>query len=297
METASASEYQSIHSRFTDVSNEPMRQLPPIKGYENMPLVSLEKAVEPISHFFDSINDYVRVAKTNCTHPRDNLSQDESASIYLYTMEFSSGPSFYTILNSTLRAEQRRDIKRWFLYLKLFCTALRKIPSENMRVWRGVSGIDLRSKYELEKEIFWWGVSSCAKSMSALIENEHLKQHGLRTVFDINCFNAKNVVSHSHYPNEKELILMPGSCFKVMDISEPHPKLYFINLEQTQSEYSMIESPFPKMTGMNKYYVIKLLSTEREKQDTVSYFRPKLHFSNEIKLYQYHCSSTPCCPV
>jgi hypothetical protein len=44
-----------------------------------MPLVPLEKAVEPISHLFDDINQYLWTAKKNCQNPEERLTQDESA--------------------------------------------------------------------------------------------------------------------------------------------------------------------------------------------------------------------------
>ncbi len=86
---------------------EPMRVLSPIKGYENMPLVSLEQAIESISHLFDSIEQYVGISKENCKNPEDGLTQDESAPIYWYTMEFQRGPSLYRRLNAMLRSEER----------------------------------------------------------------------------------------------------------------------------------------------------------------------------------------------
>jgi hypothetical protein len=74
----------------------------------------------------------------NCQHPTDDLTQQESAAIHLYTMQFDGGPSLYEILNQSLRAENRQELKPWFLFLKLFLTALYKLPSQNKTIWRGV---------------------------------------------------------------------------------------------------------------------------------------------------------------
>jgi len=105
-----ASGHNLVHSRFIDLRDEPMRLLHPIKGYENMPLVSLEAAVEPISHFFNSIDQYGWISKQNCENPEDGLTQDESASIHLYTMEFHPGPSLYLLLNAMLRSKERENL-------------------------------------------------------------------------------------------------------------------------------------------------------------------------------------------
>ena len=34
--------------RFSDIAGEPMRKLPPLRGFENAPLVSFEQATEPL---------------------------------------------------------------------------------------------------------------------------------------------------------------------------------------------------------------------------------------------------------
>ncbi|CAF4288718.1 unnamed protein product, partial [Adineta steineri] len=107
----------------------------PIHGYEELVLMPLEQAVEKIAPFIDNITKYVQDAKRNCNHNLNILTWDESAAIYLYTM-----PSpFFSSLNKRLRAEDRHALKPWFAFLKLFLTALEKLPSTKVSVWRAVS--------------------------------------------------------------------------------------------------------------------------------------------------------------
>ncbi|CAF1237696.1 unnamed protein product [Didymodactylos carnosus] len=137
-------------SRYTDIQGEPIgKLLVPIKGYQNEPLLPLEEAVKPIQQFFNNLEEHVWIAKENCQTPKDDLTQDEAAAIHLYTMQFDSGESLYQVLNRTLRAENRDGLKSWFLYLKLFLTALHKLPSQpQTTVWRGVRNVDLSEKYK-----------------------------------------------------------------------------------------------------------------------------------------------------
>ncbi len=74
--------------RLSDLTSEPKRMLPPIKGYEDQPLVSLEKSVQPFISIVRDIEQMVWTVKQNCQHPQDHLSSDESASIMLYTLEW-----------------------------------------------------------------------------------------------------------------------------------------------------------------------------------------------------------------
>ncbi|CAF3437199.1 unnamed protein product [Rotaria sp. Silwood1] len=159
-----------LQQRIQDVLYESNSVLLPIEGYQNEPLVSLEQAVEPLVAIFDqeTLQRNVWVAKNRCKKPADGLSQDESASIMLYTFEWNTKEnSLYFILNQTLRMEDRQKLKPWFLYLKLFITALSRLPSIVDTVYRGVK-TDLTGQYELNTNSIWWGVSSCTDNMDIL---------------------------------------------------------------------------------------------------------------------------------
>jgi hypothetical protein len=97
----------------------------PIFGYEGSPLLTLEEAVEKIIPLISHVMDYVATAKNRYSQHSDLLTRDESAAIYLYSMP----TSFFSRLNETLRAENRHALKPWFASLKLFITALEKLPS------------------------------------------------------------------------------------------------------------------------------------------------------------------------
>ena len=104
--------------RLSDLTSKPKRMLPPIKGYENQPLVTLEKAVEPLISLVPDAQQMVWTVKQNCEKPENNLTSDESGSIMLYTLEWEPREStFYFIVNSTLRTENRQNLKPWVLFL------------------------------------------------------------------------------------------------------------------------------------------------------------------------------------
>ncbi|CAF1256132.1 unnamed protein product [Adineta steineri] len=236
-------------SRYTDVYDEPIDSLlAPIKGYQDKPLVSLMEAVELISEFFNEVEDNIQVALHNCRKPADGLDQQESASIHLYTMQFDGGPSLYLLLNRSLRAAIRDELKPWFLYLKLFLTALYKLPSQTKRVWRGIRGIDLSSKYKTGTEFAWWGVSSCTADMQVLESEQFLGKTGQRTLFSIECINGKSVGAHSYFKKtEQEIILMPGSYFEVLGQLNPAPGLTIIELKEITPPMTLLKPPFSKL--------------------------------------------------
>ncbi|CAF4619146.1 unnamed protein product, partial [Rotaria sp. Silwood2] len=233
---------QSVdESRFTDVYNEPVDHLlSPIKGYQDMPPVPLAETIEPISGFFNEIEDNVFVALHNCQNPADGLTQDESASIHLYTMQFDGGPSLYLILNQSLRAKNREELKPWFSFLKLFLAALYKLPSKSGTVWRGVRG-----------------VSSCTTHIEVLESEQFLGKHGQRTLFSIECMNGKSVAAHSYFKHaEKEIILMPGSYFEVIGQLNPAPELHIIQLKEITPPITLVKPPFSNSNELKSPSVV-----------------------------------------
>jgi len=94
--------------RITDIAEEPLEFLTAISGYEKMPVVSIEDAVEPLVSTLPLIKSYTYRAKMLCQDPCNGLTQDESASIMLYTMGWeSSDECLYIVLNATLRMKNR----------------------------------------------------------------------------------------------------------------------------------------------------------------------------------------------
>jgi hypothetical protein len=114
---------------YAPIAQEPKQLLKAIQGYEKEELVSLEEACEPLHRILDELHENIITAMKNSRKPADGLSQDESASIHLYTMEWDEpDQSLYAVLNRALRTPQRQILRPWFKYLKLFLTALFKLP-------------------------------------------------------------------------------------------------------------------------------------------------------------------------
>ncbi|CAF5143328.1 unnamed protein product, partial [Rotaria sp. Silwood1] len=116
------------------------------------------------------------------------------------------------VLNETLRSKDRQNLKPWFSYLKLFLTALSRLPSERQFVYRGVK-LDLSEKYPIGENVVWWGFSSCTVSINVLQSENFLGKTGERTMFNIECYSGKNIQKHSYYPTEDEVLLLAATQF------------------------------------------------------------------------------------
>jgi hypothetical protein len=208
-----------------------------------MPLVSLEDAVIPLVSFVPDIEQMVWIAKQNCTHPKDGLSPDESASIMLYTMEWEPyEKSFYVMLNAALRAANREELKQWFSYLRLVITASQKLPSTGRTIYRGVK-LDLTDQYRRGDTVVWWGFSSCTLSIETLSNERFLGKSGTRTLFSIECDSGKNIRSHSYYAEEDEVLLLPARQFEVIGCLDQGNGLQIVQLRETKPKFPLIKLP------------------------------------------------------
>ncbi|CAF0807339.1 unnamed protein product [Adineta steineri] len=273
--------------RFTDIELENKR-LPACYGYLNFKLLSLEEAMNELQNFLKDINRFVKLAKRHCTDPNDhNLTKDESAAIYIYTMELSDDSSVYRILNQTLRAEDRTKVRPWFGYLKLLDSATSKLPKFKGTIFRGIDK-DVTKSFKKGQRITWWSISSCSTSVDVI--SSFISKSSSSTLFHIECLNGKSVSSYTCYPNENEVILMPGTIFEIVsnplshhgglniihlkeiydDDGDDHEELFAsANPNSSQSNHSSISTATISKNPITKLYKMLTQSRSRIKQNQI----------------------------
>ena len=206
-------------SRYSDIHFQ-TKKLPPVSGYWNEDLVSLEAALKPIESLFNDLSRSIKTAKKHCTFPSPHgLTQDESAAVYLYTMD-GGQKSFYRVLNNALRAENRAALRVWFPFLKLFEVAISKLPTIRGSVWRGVPE-DVSSQFKRDQVFTWWSISSCSQSVDVI--QDFLSANNESTLFMIEVLNARDISSYSYYPSENEVLLTIGTELRVKADILQHP--------------------------------------------------------------------------
>lgn len=229
-------------ARFLDVETKPCRRLMPIQGYADKPLVTLEEAVEPLVSLVHDIKRMAACAKWKCEDPPpNNLTIDQSAAIKLYSMQWAPKEEcLFSVLNATLRKEDRNQLIPWFLYLKLFLTALGHLPSSPKVVYRGIKR-DLREEYTEGKTVIWWSFSSCTRRMGVLRNNQFLGLTGARTLFTIECTTGKDIRQHSAFQAEDEILLPAARQFQVVSCLPQGNDLYIVQLKETKPPFPLID--------------------------------------------------------
>ena len=217
-----------------------------IVGYADEPLLPLFKACAPLVSIIDNISFYVQAALNETPEqPPDGLTIDESAAIRLYTIQWEkSYQSLYTRLNHTLKNCDRDQLRPYFKYLKLFLTALAKLPCvPSLTIWRGVTK-DLSAEFPPGTPVTWWAFSSCTTELTVLESNVYLGSSGDRTLFSVEAINARRINDHSHFVEENEVLLLPGTHMIVQSQFSPAANLHIVHLKQVIPQETLIEPPF-----------------------------------------------------
>lgn len=223
-------------SRFLDVEPIPKR-LPPVYGYLSVPLVPLLKALEPISTQIEQLDRFGKIAKTECHYPSEHgLTREESAALFLYTMDWGDN-SFYLAINRALRAEDRSTLKPWFSYLRLFDTAVQKLPNVRKSIWRGVK-TDISRCFKKGDEFTWWSINSCSTSVNVI--KDFLASNS--TLFLIEAVNGKDISKYTNFLNEQEVILCPGTRLRVVSDPLDQPPLHIVHLEEITEDSELLDS-------------------------------------------------------
>ena len=178
----------------------------PIDGYENEETMPLENAVEKLVPFVKDISKYVDTARQKCNRTSGLLTWDESAAIYLYTMT----TNFFSSLNKSLRDKDRSALTPWFAFLKLFMNGLQKLSSSHIRVWRAIEN-DIGTFPNGNEEIIWWSVNSTSIRLNVV----QVSLNETSILCAIDTIHGKNISEYSVFPEEQEVILMPGTCVRV----------------------------------------------------------------------------------
>ena len=222
--------------RISDIINEPLIALLPITGYENVPLVSLEKAIEPLISFLPAIGNYVQLAKQRCKNPpAHGLTFDQSASIMLYSIGWKpTDQCLHIALNAALRSKDREQLHSWSLYLKLFLSALSSIPSIHQNVYRGHKS-NLSRVYQMGEMFSWSGFSSCTSLINILQSEQFFNITTERTLFTIDSYSGKDIRQHSYFQLEEEFLFLPGTQFKVEANFYQNNGIHSIRLQEIQT--------------------------------------------------------------
>jgi hypothetical protein len=220
--------------RLQSVKDEGLADLPGITGVFDLPLMDFREAIGPVAKLLSGLDGYVKRAhefgKAKADSPHANgLSADEIAAIYLYTCE----TAFYRQINAALRHPDRTLAAPYRAYLRLFFSAVGRMPVRTESLWRGVP-LDMRPQYPLGRIVTWWGVSSCTSKVG--VATGFMGGRGRRTLFEVAPIRAVGIRNFSAFTGEEEYVLAPGTRLKVSDVRADRGGLCTVKLTELAEE-------------------------------------------------------------
>ncbi|CAF0836796.1 unnamed protein product [Adineta ricciae] len=220
---------------YSDLIEQPLAAFSPVQGYEHMPLVTLEEAVQPLLSIVPDIEQMLGTVHETSRDTQDGLTRNESASIILYSINWQPKEhSFNLLLNRILRDQNREKLKPWLLYLKLFMTSLSKLPSLHCYAYRGVQ-TDLSDVYSQGKIFTWWGFSLCSQSIEVF---DREQENAPRTRFKIECKSAKDIRHHVSHQTKDTILLLSSQNYKVLSNLDAGNGLHTIHVKEVDSSAS-----------------------------------------------------------
>lgn len=189
--------------------------------YRQIPLLSIEQAIQPLLSLLPNLSIYLQMVKDQCHHPIDGLTSDQSAAIMLYSMRWQPyDQCLYTILNTSLETLTLTNVQPWLYYLKLLFTSLSHLPSHDSIIYRG-SQCNLSEQYPIDERIIWWDLPLCTSSMDYLQSEQCTGGRELKTIFHIQCQTAKNIQKYCYQSSSSKdlFVFLPGTTFQVLECS------------------------------------------------------------------------------
>lgn len=217
------------YNRFCDILEESFDAWLPIKGLDTEASVALEAAIKKIDIDGFLGTKVLEIKQKDFEH-HDELTIDEASSIYLYTIKHTDPKrSVPYRLNKVLRSKDRAGINDWLPYLKLFVSALEKLPPFQGTIYCGFP--DNASDRLIDQYIFW-GFNSCVTAASEI--TDVLRPCNQKTIFHIKCMNARSIHSYASDKNEYEVLLVPGTCLKILGKRTVDPSILIVDLQEVE---------------------------------------------------------------
>ncbi|CAD8179229.1 unnamed protein product [Paramecium pentaurelia] len=139
----------------------------------------------------------------------------------------------YRQLNCDLK---NNSYEKWKKYLKCLIEGIKSSQYYRGKGFRGIKQFQDVHTYQIDKTIQWRDIQ--AISLKEEVAQRFSDREGM--IFEIEMISSKDISQISVYPNEQEVIMMPFSTYKVLEVIQDYNQPIFV---------SMREIPFAKNTN------------------------------------------------
>jgi hypothetical protein len=135
-----------------------------------------------------------------------------------FSNTYGTEDSPYYHFNSTCRSRDATAVERWADFSCLFCSALDKLPSKEITVYRGLNVPLSQVSHEYKASKVVWLVSVTSTTSD---EKDTLQSFGTGaatrpgTLMKIHALFAKDIRAFSMFKKESEWLLAPNTCLSI----------------------------------------------------------------------------------
>mmetsp|Transcript_143485 Transcript_143485/g.250451 ORF Transcript_143485/g.250451 Transcript_143485/m.250451 type:complete len:1549 (-) Transcript_143485:370-5016(-) len=160
---------------------------------------------------------YLRMQTLTAAEQASGLTESDLQAIYIFTYE----SPIYRMLNQLLMKNEALDLAPWTDFLYHLIEGLKKLAPVKQQVFRGITyALDpakWEEMYSVGSTVTWYNFSS-ASAEKGVVEGFLGDNNYDATLFIINHFSGRKIASFSFYPDEEEVLFLPGSRFKVKNV-------------------------------------------------------------------------------
>ena len=173
----------------------------------------------------------------------ETMSDDSLLAILLYT---AACPDLYSTLNHALREHNGRKLLYFLPYLRLLISALRQFAAasparcrKRTLLFRGTStpASKLNPPHVQDSSVVYWSLSSATDANTVPRDMGFLGSAGAGTYFQIHDCVGVDISEMTMVEAEREVLLLPGAQFRVLDVYRPQPQRDYTHITLRQVEH------------------------------------------------------------
>jgi len=131
-------------------------------------------------------------------------------------------------LGKVLRESE--DFSQWKVYLKNLLNGLKAMPYHRGKVYRGMKNLqeeDLKP-YKKGENIIWKSITGLSKKPDVAKRFSNAKG----AILEVEVYSSRDISSLSEYADEEEVLMLPYSCFEVVDVITKENEPVYIKLKE-----------------------------------------------------------------
>ena len=153
---------------------------------------------------------------------------DELMAILIWTSDL-----LYNSVNLSLRNNENPE--RWSIFINNIIRGIKYFPYYKGKIYRGFKDYKNLEVYKKGEIICWKNIISFSK-LESIAREKFSNNEGM--IFELESISSRDISSISLNKEEKEILLLPYSCFEIMEVIDEKNKPTYVKLKEIPLPFS-----------------------------------------------------------